>query len=76
MAALTVRLGEYNIKQSGETQIFESKAKRVVRHKEFTQQTLVTMGIIVVGISSIYALFSTRTSPSSLWRPRCPKWTM
>ena len=48
VAALTVRLGEYNIKQSGETQIFESKAKRVVRHKEFTQQTLVTMGIIVV----------------------------
>lgn len=40
VAALTVRLGEYNIKQSGETQIFETKAKRVVRHKDFTQQTL------------------------------------
>merc|ERR1711994_1226782 len=26
--------------QSGETEIFESKAARVVRHKEFSQQTL------------------------------------
>jgi len=40
VAALTVRLGEYNIKQSGETKIFETAAARVVRHKEFTQQTL------------------------------------
>jgi len=40
VAALTVRLGEYNIKQTGETNIFETKAKRVVRHKDFTQQTL------------------------------------
>ena len=39
VAALTVRLGEYNIKQSGETKIFETAAARVVRHKEFTQQT-------------------------------------
>ena len=38
---LKVRLGEYNIKQSGETTIWESKAARVVRHKEFSQQTLV-----------------------------------
>ena len=43
VAALTVRLGEYNIKQSGETEIFESKAARVVRHKDFTQQTLVSI---------------------------------
>ena len=45
MAALTVRLGEYNIKQSGETEIFESKAARVVRHKDFTQQTLVSISL-------------------------------
>lgn len=40
VANLKVRLGEYKIKQSGETEIFESKAARVVRHKEFSQQTL------------------------------------
>ena len=45
VAALTVRLGEYNIKQSGETEIFETKAKRVVRHKDFTQQTLVGFSV-------------------------------
>jgi hypothetical protein len=42
VANLKVRLGEYDIKQTGETEIFESKAARVVRHKEFSQQTLVT----------------------------------
>jgi len=40
VANLKVRLGEYDIKQTGETEIFESKASRVVRHKEFSQQTL------------------------------------
>jgi len=43
VANLKVRLGEYDIKQTGETEIFESKASRVVRHKEFSQQTLVTI---------------------------------
>jgi hypothetical protein len=42
VANLKVRLGEYDIKQTGETEIFESKAARVVRHKEFSQQTLVS----------------------------------
>ena len=41
VANLKVRLGDYKIKTAGETKIFESKAARVVRHKEFTQQTLV-----------------------------------
>ena len=45
VANLKVRLGEYDIKQTGETEIFESKASRVVRHKEFSQQTLVTTRI-------------------------------
>merc|ERR1719436_1825164 len=40
VANLKVRLGEHAIKQVGETQLFESKAARVVRHKEFSQQTL------------------------------------
>merc|ERR1712012_579079 len=40
VANLKVRLGEHAIKQTGETQLFESKAARVVRHKEFSQQTL------------------------------------
>merc|ERR1719410_1208960 len=40
VANLKVRLGEHLIKTSGETEIWESKAARVVRHKEFTQQTL------------------------------------
>ena len=37
---LRIRLGEYKIKQTGETEIWESKAARVVRHKEFSQNTL------------------------------------
>jgi len=40
VANLKVRLGDHAIKQVGETQVFESKAARVVRHKEFSQQTL------------------------------------
>jgi len=40
VANLKVRLGEWKIKQRGETELFETKAARVVRHKEFTQQTL------------------------------------
>lgn len=40
VANLMVRLGEYKIKSTGETTLFESKAARVVRHKEFSQQTL------------------------------------
>ena len=43
VANLMVRLGEYEIKTQGETQLFESKAARVVRHKEFSQQTLVNL---------------------------------
>ena len=41
VANLKVRLGEYKIKTSGETKTWESKAARVVRHKEFSQNTLV-----------------------------------
>ena len=41
VANLKVRLGEWKIKQQGETQLFETKAARVVRHKDFTQETLV-----------------------------------
>ncbi len=40
VANLKVRLGEHNIKQQGETKIFESKAARVVRHKGFSSETL------------------------------------
>lgn len=40
VANLKVRLGDHLIKTAGETEVFESKAARVVRHKEFTQQTL------------------------------------
>merc|ERR1712106_415124 len=40
VANLKVRLGDHQIKTSGETEIFESKASRVVRHKGFSQQTL------------------------------------
>ena len=40
VANLKVRLGDHLIKTSGETEVFESAAARVVRHKEFTQQTL------------------------------------
>ena len=43
VANLKVRLGDHLIKQTGETEVFESKAARVVRHKEFTQQTLVRL---------------------------------
>jgi len=42
VAALRVRLGDYQIKTEGETDTFESKAARVVRHKGFSQQTLHT----------------------------------
>ena len=45
VANLKVRLGDYEIKTVGETDIFESKAARVVRHKEFSQQTLVRLEI-------------------------------
>ncbi len=41
VASLTVRLGEHNIKQSGETNTYETKVARVVRHKGFSSQTLV-----------------------------------
>merc|ERR1711970_1260113 len=40
VANLKVRLGDHEIRTVGETEIFESKAARVVRHKEFSQQTL------------------------------------
>lgn len=40
VANLRIRLGDYKIKQQGETEIWESKAERVVRHKEFSQNTL------------------------------------
>jgi len=40
VANLKVRLGDHEIKTVGETEIFESRAARVVRHKEFSQQTL------------------------------------
>ncbi len=43
VANLRIRLGEYKIKQTGETEIWESKAARVVRHKEFSQNTLVNI---------------------------------
>lgn len=42
VANLKVRLGEYQIKTTGETVLFESDAERVVRHKGFSQQTLHT----------------------------------
>ena len=41
VANLKVRLGDHEIRTVGETEVFESKAARVVRHKEFSQQTLV-----------------------------------
>jgi len=40
VANLKIRLGEHKIKSGGDT-IFESKVSRVVRHKDFSQQTLV-----------------------------------
>jgi len=41
VANLKVRLGDHAIKTSNDNvQLFESKAARVVRHKEFSQQTL------------------------------------
>ena len=42
VASLTIVLGDHAIREHGETQTFESKASRVVRHKEFSQQTLVS----------------------------------
>ena len=77
VAALTVRLGEYNIKQSGETEIFESKAARVVRHKDFTQQTLVSIPRVMsrVYVSVTPPRGSTRTWPSSRCLTRSPRWT-
>ena len=50
VANLKVRLGDYEIKTVGETEIFESKAARVVRHKEFSQQTLVIIRGILAHI--------------------------
>jgi len=41
VARLTIRLGEHNIKRHGETEIFETSAARVVRHKTFASETLV-----------------------------------
>lgn len=40
VARLTVRLGDYNIKTSGETRHIEKKVKRVVRHRGFDSRTL------------------------------------
>ena len=57
VANLKVRLGDYKIKTAGETKIFESKAARVVRHKEFTQQTLVRQSTVLdwLRMTSCYA---------------------
>lgn len=41
VAALTVRLGDYQIRTVGETKTYESKVARVVRHKGFSSNTLV-----------------------------------
>ena len=57
VANLKVRLGEYDIKQAGETEIFESKAARVVRHKEFSQQTLVRRGSVLTFVLLIILIF-------------------
>ena len=45
VAGLTVVLGDHNIQQVGESQTHESKAARVVRHKGFSQETLVSWRI-------------------------------
>ena len=44
VANLKVRLGAHEIKRT-EANTFESKAARVIRHKEFSQQTLVSNNI-------------------------------
>ena len=41
VAGLTVVLGDHDIRQAGESQTHESRAARVVRHKGFSQETLV-----------------------------------
>jgi len=47
VANLKVRLGDHAIKTSNDNvQLFESKAARVVRHKEFSQQTLHKVTIV------------------------------
>jgi hypothetical protein len=46
VATLSVRLGDHNIKMDGDTQIYETKVTRVVRHKGFSQQTLVGQLIV------------------------------
>lgn len=40
VASLTIRLGDHNIKQGGE-KVYESRVSRVVRHKGFSDETLV-----------------------------------
>ena len=40
VAALTVRLGDHDIRSTGETKTFESKVARVVRHRGFSSDTL------------------------------------
>lgn len=42
VARLTARLGDHNIRTNTETQHEERKIKRVVRHRGFNMQTLVT----------------------------------
>ena len=46
VAGLTVVLGDHNIQQVGESATHESKAARVVRHKGFSQETLVSWSIL------------------------------
>ncbi len=46
VARLTIRLGEHNIRSHGETEIFEARAARVVRHKGFSSETLVSSYLI------------------------------
>ena len=50
VAGLTVVLGDHNIQQVGESATHESKAARVVRHKGFSQETLVSWPIGVIHI--------------------------
>merc|ERR1712106_23433 len=61
VANLKVRLGDHEIKTVGETTIFESKAARVVRHKEFSQQTLVQILTLVIYCMPNLNIFSTKT---------------
>ena len=72
VANLKVRLGDHLIKTAGETEVFESKAARVVRHKEFTQQTLVRLVVSLPSVSVDCECCSTRTWPSSVSSPRSP----